>query len=231
MVLKIKADILLGFLRKTTANGLVEDCKLKFTKEGLDMQHINLQRNVMIQGVLPKDIFDSYENTEINIKNTETLLKVLATFIVSSDNMVKIMDRNGGIDLSLAEKVECYNAEAIAKVSDIEYDNSAVIQKSTFDVIKKRNDIIKSEQIVVELKDKKMILAIGDKIDKANVIQDVTVDANCRVVFEYDLFDKLSKQFDVMVDVSLTAEAAPSRFAENGDDYSITYYLMSSEED
>ena len=236
MAIKVNANDFLVFLKKTTANGLVEDCKLKFTNNGLEMQHINIKKNILIDGNFPKDNFDAYENTEINIKNTETLLKALVTFgdtminIVVKDNMVRIMNSTGGIDLSQAENVECYDAESIEKVTDIEYDNALVIKKSMIDTIIKLNSIIKSEQIIVELKDKKVSFNIGDKIDKANVHENVTSDKECRAVFEFTLFQKLTSQMDMLIDLSLAAEV-PTRFVENSDKHTITYYLMSSEED
>jgi hypothetical protein len=236
MVLKVNANDFLVFLKKTTANGLVEDCKLKFTNNGLEMQHINQQRNILIDGNFPKENFDSYENTTINIKNTETLLKVLSTFgdvlinIVVKDNMVKIMDATGGIDLSQAEKVECYDDAAVEKVSNIEYDNAVVIKKSMIDTIVKRNNIIKAEQVIVELKDKKITFSIGDKIDTANTHENVTSDKECKAVFEFALFQRLASQMDMLIDLSLSSDT-PSRFVENTEKHTITYYLMSSDED
>ena len=97
-IITIKANDLLSYLKKTTANGLVEDCKLCFTKEGLDMQHINKQRNILIKGNLAREVFEKYTTMEINIKNTDTLLKVLKTFgdsminIASENNMIKIRE-------------------------------------------------------------------------------------------------------------------------------------------
>lgn len=234
-VIKIKADDLLVYLKKTTANGLVEDCKLNFTKEGLSMQHINPQRNILIKGNLAREAFAAYSTMEINIKNTDTLLKVLATFgdniinIVAQDNMVKIMDSNGSIDLAEAEKVECYSPKSLEKVTDIEYDNSIIIKKAMISTILKRNSIIKSDQVIVELKDKKIAFGIGDKIDKASVNENVTSDKEYKVLYEIGLFEKLTKEMDMLIDLSLHS-SAPSRFTENTENFEIEYYIVSIDE-
>ena len=232
MVTKIKAENLKRFLKKTTANATIEDCKLKFTVDGLEMQHKNMQGTIFIKGVLPKTSFDEYETMEINIKNTETLLKVLDTFgdniinIVKENDMIRIMDSNGGIDLSVAEAIECYKETA----PELEYTNAFVMKKSMIDTIVKRNSIIKSDEITMELKDKKVKLDIGDRIDKANVYENVTSEEEVKATFEFALFDKLTSQMDILLDVSLSNDK-PTRFTENSEDYSIEYYLINIDEE
>ena len=137
MVTKIKANVLKDFIKKSTVNGTIEDCKLEFKENGLNMCHKDQPGVILVAGVLDKKAFNTYEEMELPIKNSKVLIAVLGTFsdniinIVKVDNMVKFQDENGGIDLSLAEEVMCFKEG----VPELEYDNKVLIKKSMIKII------------------------------------------------------------------------------------------------
>ena len=226
MVTKIKANILKDFLKKSTVNGAIEDCKLQFKSDGLNMIHKDQPGVILVAGVLDKKAFNGYEEMEIPIKNSKTLIDVLSTFgdniinIVKSDNMIKLQDENGGIDLALAEEVICHKEG----VPELEYDNKIIIKKSMVDTISKRNSIVKSDELKVILKDKKILLKVGKEIDKAEVSEIVNSDKEVETNFDWSYFKSLTEQMDSIVDLSLSKEL-PSKFEEKSEMYSIQYFL------
>lgn len=233
MVLKIKANELRNFVKKTTASGLIEDCKLDFKEDGLHMCHKDQQGVILIGGVLAKTAFNTYEVMEIPIKSSKTLITVLGTFkdnlinIVKEDNMVKIMDENGGIDLSLAEEVSCYKDG----LPDLKYDNTVAVKKSMVDTIMQRNSIINTDELKVVLENKKILFKIGKEVDKAEVSEITTCENNLSADFDLPYFQKLTSEMDQIVDLSLSPEAGhPSMFEEKSVNYTINYYLTSISE-
>lgn len=232
MVIKIKANQLLQFIKKVTADKEIEDCKLDFQKDGLVMSHKNLQGTIFIRGKLNKDVFEEYEQLQVNIKNTETLFKVLTSFgdnlinIVAQDNYVKFMDSSGDITLSMAEDIMCYKDSSV----DIEYDNSFIVKKDLLTSIIKRNNIIQADEVKISIKDKKVFLDIGEHIDKAQVYSNITSDKEKSALFEMNIFEKLVTNMDDIVDVSLSS-SKPTRFVENTENTEIEYFIMCMDEE
>jgi len=226
MVIKIKANMLKDFIKKSTVNGTIEDCKLNFKENGLNMIHKDQPGVILVAGVLDRKAFNSYEELEINIKSSKTLISVLGTFgdniinIVQEDNMVRFMDENGGIDLSTAEEVICYKDG----IPELEYDNKVLIKKSMIKTISERNNIVKSDEVKVLLKDKKIIFKVGKEIDKAEVSEIANSDKEVETNFDWSYFKTLTDEMDTIVDLSLSPEL-PSKFEEKSDMYSIQYYL------
>lgn len=226
MVLKVKADVLKDFIKKTTASGSIEDCKLEFKDNGLNMCHKDTPGVILIAGVLDKKVFQQYEVVTIPIKSSKTLITVLTTFkdnlinIVVDKNMIKIMDENGGIDLALAEQVSCHKEG----IPSLEYDNSVVVKKSMIDLIIQRNNIINSDEVKVIVENKKLFFKIGKEVDKAEVSEITNSSANVKADFDFSYFKNLTSEMDSIVDLSLSTEL-PSRFEENSLNYKIQYYL------
>lgn len=226
MVLKVKADVLRDFIKKTTASGLIEDCKLDFKEDGLHMCHKDQPGVILIAGVLDKKVFNQYENVSIPIKNSKTLITVLGTFkdniinIVVKDNMIKIMDENGGIDLALAEQVSCHKEGA----PSLEYETTVVVKKSMIDLIVQRNAIIGSDEIKIAVENKKLFFKVGKEVDKAEVSEITNSNSEINVDFDLPYFKSLTSEMDSIVDLSLSKEL-PSRFAERSLNYVIEYYL------
>jgi hypothetical protein len=226
MVIKIKANILKDFIKKSTVNGTIEDCKLEFKKDGLNMCHKDQPGVILVVGMLDKKAFNTYEEMELPIKNSKTLISVLGTFsdniinIIKADNMVKFQDENGGIDLSLAEEVICFKDG----VPELEYDNKVLVKKSMVKVISDRNGIVKSDEVKVVIKDKKIYLKIGKEIDKAEVSEMANTDKNIEANFDWTYFKTLTDEMDSIVDLSLSNEL-PSKFEEKSEMYTIQYYL------
>ena len=226
MVTKIKANILKEFIRKSTVNGTIEDCKLEFKSGGLNMCHKDQPGVILVVGVLDKKAFNTYEEMELPIKNSKVLISVLSTFsdniinIIKVDNMVKFQDENGGIDLSLAEEVMCFKDG----VPELEYDNKVLVKKSMVKIISDRNGIVKSDEIKVVIKDKKITLKIGKEIDKAEVSEIVNTDKEVEANFDWSYFKTLTDEMDSIVDLSLSTEL-PSKFEEKSEMYTIQYFL------
>lgn len=231
MVLKVKADKLMNFVKKSTASGMIEDCKLEFKMDGLHMCHKDQPGVILIAGVLDKSVFNEYEEMNISIKNAKTLITVLSTFkdnlinIIKENNMVKIMDDNGGIDLALAEQVSCHKDG----VPDLKYESNVIIKKSMIDTIMQRNSIINTDEIKVSVKDSKLLFNIGKEVDKAEVSEITNCENNIEVDFDLPYFQKLTSIMDQIVDLSLSTEY-PSRFEEKSNNYTIQYYLTAISE-
>jgi hypothetical protein len=226
MVMKIKANTLKEFIRKTTVDGAIEDCKLEFKENGLNMIHKDQPGVILVAGILDKKAFTSYEVMEVPIKNSSTLIAVLNTFgdnlinIVKSDLLVKFVDENGGIELAMAEDVTCHKDG----IPEIEYDNKVLIKKSMIKTISERNKIVNSEEIKVILKDRKIFLKVGKETDKAEVSELANCDKEIEANFDWDYFKNLTDEMDTIVDLSLRTDI-PSRFEEKSELYTIQYYL------
>lgn len=226
MVTKIKANTLKEFIKKTTVNGAIEDCKLEFKENGLNMVHKDQPGVILVAGVLDKKAFNSYEEMEVPIKSSSTLISVLNTFgdnlinIVKSDLLVKFMDENGGIELAMAEEVTCY----MEGIPELEYDNKVLIKKSMIKTISERNNIVKSDEIKVSLKDRKIFLNVGKENDKAEVSELANCDKEVETDFDWSYFKTLTGEMDTIVDMSISTEL-PAKFEEKSDLYTIQYYL------
>lgn len=226
MVLKIKANELLTFIKKTTASGKVEDCSMKFIAEGLSMIHKDEAGVILIGGLLSKTAFSDYEEMEINIKDTGILLKTIASFkdnvinIIKKDNMLRILDEDGGFDLALAEKVQCVKDA----IPDLEYDNKSLIKQSSVTTILERNKIVKSEDVNVVIENREIIFGVGKESDKAHTKSITNFEGTKKVVFDYVYFEILATNFDPVFDMCIDEEL-PSSFEEKTDKYTIKYFL------
>ena len=231
MVLKIKSDLFKTFIKKATANGLIENCKLQFKEDGLHMVHKDQPGVVLIAGILSKEAFNEYETMDISIKSSSTLISVLTSFkdnlinIAISDNMVRFMDENGGIDLAMAEEVTCFKDGA----PDLKYDTKVIVKKSMIATITERNNIIKSDEIKISIKDKKLLFNIGKEVDKAEVSELTNCEKDISADFDLPYFKSLTAEMDAIVDLSLSNEF-PSMFEEKSDKYTINYYLTAISE-
>lgn len=228
MTLKVKAEIIRNFLVKTTADGLVKDCKLVFGAKGLEMMHKDENGVVLIQGLLDKSVFGEYEEMTLEVKDTNTLLKALRTFkdnllnIVRENNMAKIFDENGGFDLALAEQVDCHFDKELPA---LEFNNTILTKKSMVTGIAERQGIVASETVLVQNANKELVFQVGEQVDHAQVRMPTNCDVEVSAVFDADYFNKLAKNFDAVFDLSIGFEGTPSRFVEKTDKYAITYYL------
>ena len=227
MIMKIKANILKDFVTKCTANGLIEDCKLEFKEQGLNMIHTDLQGVIFIVGVLDKSAFDEYEQMTLEIKSTMPFIKALATFgdniinIIKKDLMAKIMDENGGFDLALAEQITC----ARDNMPVLEYNNVLIIKKSLFDIIYKRNEIVQTDEIEINVGNKEINFMIGKESDKAQSKTITSFEGNGSAKFDWDYFKNLTLNMGMIVDMSLGFKGVPTKFIEKTDKMCVTYYL------
>jgi len=227
MTLKIKASTLHSFLVKTTANGLVTDCKLVFGENALEMKHKDPPGVIYIGGFLDKSAFVEYEPMTLEMKSTETVLKILAMFkdnvinIVRNDNMAKIQDETSSFDLALAEKVACHKEGPIPA---LDYDNTLLCKKSMADQIVKSSSVVKSDSIVVANENKVLSFSIGKESDKAQVTCATPVDEKKTTTFDLGYFQKLTSNMDIIFDLSI-GDNVPSKFHEKTDKYECTYFI------
>jgi hypothetical protein len=225
-MLKIKASELLNFIKKTTADGQVEDCSLRLKPEGLSMIHKDEAGVILIGGVLSKSSFSEYEEMVINVKDTKVLLDTLKSFkdniinIVKKDNMMRILDEDGGFDLALAESVKCVK-DAIPEFA---YDNKSLIKKSSVLTILERNKIVKSDEIKVNMENKEITFEIGKESDKAHTKTLTSYEGKKNVSFDYTYFQTIVSNLDPVFDISFDKDF-PSLVEEKTDKYTIKYFL------
>lgn len=226
-MIKIQADKLKTFVEKCTANGTIQSCNLNFQKDGLFMQNKDEDFVICISGLLAKNNFAEYEEMILNMPSSTILLKTLGTFdknvinIVQKENMVRFMDENGGVDLTLAEKVDCY----VESLPELEYDNKFIVKKSTMETIIERQKLVDSDNMVEVInKNKKLTFKMGKMSNLAESFVQSTEEKEIRTLFNLEYFEKLINKMDPIVDLSINQEL-PSKFEENNDKYRIIYFL------
>ncbi len=227
-MLKIKANLLKDFIVKTTANGFIPDCKLRFTSNGLEMGHKDSAGVILIVGVFATTNFAEYEVCDIDVKSTETLIKSLKTFkdnviqIVKQNNVVKIMDENGSFTLTTAEKVDCYREGGVPGLT---YDHNILVKKSIIDSIVEKSSIIKTEDVIVNNVNNKLTFTIGKESDTASMDLMTTVKDSKSATFNLEYFKKLTDHLDTIFDLSIGDGGTPSKFLEKTDKYTVVYFL------
>jgi len=226
-MIKIKANVLREFLLKTTANGTITDGKLQFTEKGLEMYHKDEPGVICVCGVLNKANFPEYETMSFNVKSTDQILKGLKTMkdnminIVKKDNIVKILDENGGFDLSLAENVQLFREGG---VPGLEYDHSILVKKSMVEDIIEKSKIVSSDEMRILNKDKKLRFIVGNESDSAHSEAMSSVDKEYGSEFEITFINTLSPVLDPIFNLSIGAEL-PSKIEEKTDKYTVVYFL------
>lgn len=224
--LKIKADVLKNFLEKTTVDGMISDCLLTFGKDGLEVGNKDMPGIIAIKGLFGKTNFTEYTECELKVKSSKNLISALSTFgtkiinIVKENNMMRLMDENGGYDFVEAEEITC----KLEKLPNLEYDNHVAVDKNVVKDILAKNNIIKDERIVIATKDKQLFFRVGKEVDKAEVKTTYVDDTEKIASFNIEYFSKMANEFDGVFDMYLDSEK-PVKFTEKTDKFSIEYYL------
>jgi hypothetical protein len=226
-MIKIKASVLREFLLKTTANGTITDGKLQFTDKGLEMYHKDEPGVIAVCGILNKANFPEYEIMSLNVKSTDQILKGLKTTkdniinIVKQGNNVKIMDENGGFDLSQAEKILLFLEGGVPGLT---YDHSVLVKKSMVDDIIEKSKIVSSDEMKIVNKDKKLMFVVGNEADSAYAEALSSVEKEYSSEFEIMYIDTLASVLDPIFNLSIGGKV-PSRFEEKTDKYNVIYFL------
>jgi hypothetical protein len=227
MTTQIRANVLKTFIDKATVNGLVEDCKLVFTDNGISMRHKDLPGVILVEAELSKDAFEVFEKvSDINVKNSKTLSSVLKTFgenivqIVVKDNQVVFQTENGGYQLTLAEDVVCYKD----KSPELSYAGETFIPVGQLKLIVERNKIVNSDLVYVTNKDSQLALKVGKESDTADVIISSDITDEIATQFDATYFEEITKVFNEVATVSLDSKK-PSKFVEKANGMTVTVYI------
>lgn len=227
MVLKVKANVLRDFVVKSTANGLINDCKLTFGDKGLTMSHKDQPGVILIQSFLDKSAFSEYNVITVSVKDTQRFIKSLKTFgenmvnIVAENNMMKIMDENGGFELAMAESVSC----VFDKPLNLPHEYKVLVKKSTVENIVERSKIIQSEDVRVLNRNKTLAFQIGKESDLAQTQMISSEEREFSILFDLVYFKTLVENFDPVFDMHIGTAEIPAKFEEKTQTYSIAYYL------
>jgi hypothetical protein len=226
-MIKVKASELKDFVVKCTADGLIQDCVLNFTDKGLEMVHTDSQGVIYIAGLMDKKCFSEYENIKLEIKSTKPFINALATFkdsiinIHKKDLSAKIIDEDGGFDFSLAEKVVCVREG----IPQLEYNNSIIIKQSLFNSLFSRNNIVKTDEVLVSISNKEVKFIIGKESDKAEVKTITTYEGELKEFYDWNYFKDLTSNLGLVFDMSVGKDGVPTKFTEKTDKFSIVYFL------
>jgi hypothetical protein len=227
-MIKVKANILRDFLKKTTAQGLVSNGKLVFSDKGLNMCHKDEMGVILIAGNLTKVNFVELEACELNVKSMDSLLKVLNTFrenivnIVVQKNAFRVMDESSGYDIVMAEEVSCFREKGLPEIT---YDNKTLLKKEVMDKVLEMSGIVKSQNVTISNNAKKLTLQVGEETDKAQATTFSNFEAEKKTVFNIDYFKKLTGDMGLIVDFSMGDGATPSKFEEKAEKYDVTYFI------
>jgi len=226
VLLKCTADMLKTFLEKSTVEGFITDSKLVFGKDGLSVESKDMAGIIAVKSFLDKSNFNSYNETEINVKNNKNFIQALSTFgknvinIVKEDNMVKLLDENGGFDFVESEETTCL----LDSFPKLEFGEPVNIDKNVAKDIITKNNIIKSEKIDISTEKRQLTLSVGKDVDKANVKTSFIGDEKFKTSFNFDYFSKVVNVLNDLFDLYLSSET-PVKFSEKTDKYAVDYYL------
>lgn len=227
MTTQIKANVLKTFIDKATVNGLIEDCKLVFGPNGIDMLHKDLPGIILVDAHLDAEAFEQYENGfTIEVKNSLMLSKILKTFdaeiiqITKEGSQALFQTEKGGYQLTLAEDVICWKEQK----PELDYENVSVIPASQLNKIVERNKIVNHDTVYTILQANKFHLKVGKENDEASVIIDTEAKGEYVTQFDSVYFEKITAVFNDVVKISLD-NAKPSKFTESVDKMTVTVYL------
>ena len=104
--MKIKKDILLGFLKSAAMTGVssLDSCRLNFAKNGIIINSASAANGMFINALLKKDCIEDYKDIgEIAVQNLQDILKLLEGF---NGNIQLLVDKNKIIFTSKNRKVK-----------------------------------------------------------------------------------------------------------------------------
>jgi len=167
--MKIKSELLASFITKATLNGSIGSMVIKITDEGLSAQQKELSNAGMTQAKLSLEKIKEKENMELCIKNTPMLIKSLASFsgdieIKKNTNILSLLNAERQIDIVLSseEFIDC-NLSGLPENLKNAFDKGFNISSEPLKKIVSDMGIVESTSIVIEIKDKRLILSTGEK--------------------------------------------------------------------
>ena len=176
--MKIEADKLKKFIKKTTLDALAYTCLLEFTDEGLKTKVV-INNVAMIKGVLNKNAFIEYESIgEVGIKSVSVFSSMLDYFtgkqikLSIEDNKLKIVSESGSSYFVLCEKTFVENY--MEKEPSLAFDEGFELSNERLNKIKKACDILHCSEATFEVINNKLVLSVINDV-KDEIKEETTV--------------------------------------------------------
>ena len=226
--MKIQANDLVNFLEKTSLKGNINTAVLEFNAQGLKVQ-VQTSNIAFVKGELKKEVFKEYEAIgQVGIKNVQmfnALLKRYGSNIVSlkkENNVLKIISETGSTFYVLCEP-EMVDNYIDKEITLEKLDKGFEIDSAKLSSIKTAGDILKVNEILIEIKENKLVMTtsndIGDKITEEVAVEYKDVKGKYG-----ELLQKIIEVISGKVKISLDVEY-PIKVSENKESYSIEYIV------
>ncbi len=171
--MKIKANILHDFVRKTSINGLIEGALYSTTEDGLRTISRDQTSFVIADGLLRKGSFTALEETKLPIRNNKLFMDCLAQYgtmevdVTLQENNVLITGKvnNRTVNSSLkAVNEELLDTKMDAMPEKLVFDAKPFkIDGSMFSMAKRHSDVLKQKTLQFSSTGGKLIVTVGDK--------------------------------------------------------------------
>jgi len=223
--MKIKAEKLLRFVNKATLGGTISSMVIKGNTKGLEAKQKDLS-NIALSVATIKC---NGEDMELCIKDTNLLINMLKSFtgdieIKKNENIMSIFNENRQVDivLSTPEYIDC-NLEKVPESLETAFDVGFETSITPFKNIVEDMKIVKSNSIIIEVKDKMLNLTTGAK-DFDNVTMKVKTDYNDAKSEYCDLLAKVIAVIDDKFNLSFKNDF-PLEIKEKSEDIEVRYIV------
>lgn len=228
--MKIITNKLVDFLEKSTLNGVINTSVLNFTDDRLKVM-LTTANIAFVRGNLKKKVFQEYEAIgEVGVKNNSLFISLLKRYgakvvkLEVQENKLVIVSETGSTYYVLADKESIDNHIATPNIPfEEKLDGGFNISAGKFVDIKKGADIIKTKEIVLEVKDKVLKLIVTSEVGDI-ITEEVACDYK-DVKGKYgSLFLNIIDVIEGTVNVSLNDDF-PIRIREATDEYRIDFFV------
>jgi len=178
--MKIQADILAMFLKKTSVDGRIDTILLDCTEEGVTCKVRSVDNIMVSNSILKKDIITNYEpGQKLYIKNVLLLMKKLNDLVKGEvqlsieNNTLLVVDTFGS---SFEDKLG--SVDVIDNILDDEtisnlfgkFDGGSILNKDVCLKIAKAISVMDSNVTSFSVKDKKLTIVNPSKIKEKSIV-------------------------------------------------------------
>lgn len=228
-MLKIKKDKLITFLDKIQMNGNIIELLFNFNDDGLYINAIDLSQVSMVNALLKKEVFTSYEALgEIGVQNVQEIIKILKSF-----NDEVIINKDGNL-LTISEnkykvETELVDTEFIPKTPNmpaLEFNENVIINSNELNSFIKNIKINRSYLLNIITEEKKLVLKNTGKYKFTKVIDNDTLKGGFNGTYS-EMFDNsiFSLNDKITLSMNTNKDVYPIKISEICNDSDLTIII------
>lgn len=223
--MKIEAKKLKSLLDVVTIGGRVEAVVLRFEQTGLYANTKSKDNVSMAITHIEAGAFEGYKPMEkpVGLKDANLMRSLLGTFkgvinLDFSENMVTIFDKSKSANLMLA-KPEFLNETNFKDVPETleKFDGGVQVQTTIFTESNKNIATLKSEKILINVKDKVLNVEVGEKHSDKIIESVECAYKNVQAKFDAKIFSSITDVLKDTTTMSLLGDNQPIQFSYKDD--------------